>query len=75
MEAGDFKAARRLFAREVRRFPEYHEFHFWLGLADLKLGNIDDARSEFSQALEASTTRRDHDLYASKLARLSNLHR
>ncbi len=75
MEAGDFKAARRLFRNEVRRSPEYHEFHFWLGLAELRLGNIGEARSEFALALEASTTRRDHDLYASKLARLTSYRR
>ena len=75
MEAGDFNSARRLFGKEVRRAPEYHEFHFWLGLAELRLGNLSEARSEFSLALEASTTPRDHDLYASKLARLSNIRR
>jgi tetratricopeptide (TPR) repeat protein len=71
MEAGDLKTARGLFRKEVRRAPEYHEFHFWLGLAELRLGNVDEAKSEFALALEASTTPRDHDLYASKLARLS----
>lgn len=75
MEAGDFKMARNLFRKEVRRAPEYHEFHFWLGLSELRLGNVDEARSEFSLALEASTTPRDHDLYASKLARLSTIRR
>ncbi len=75
MEAGDFKEARRLFRQEVSRAPEYHESHFWLGLAELRLGNVSEARSEFELALEASTTPRDHDLYASKLARLSNVSR
>ena len=75
MEAGDFRTARGLFAKEVRRAQDYHEFHFWLGLAELRLGHIDEARSEFSLALEASTTPRDHDLYASKLARLSSYRR
>ena len=73
MEAGDFRTARNLFRKEVRRAPEYHEFHFWLGLSELRLGNLDEAKSEFALALEASTTPRDHDLYASKLARLSKL--
>src|SRR2546425_856260 len=71
MEAGDFKAARAAFAREVRRAPEYHEFHFWLGLAELRLGNVEAARAELAVALEHSSTRRDHDLYAAKLDRLS----
>ncbi len=75
MEAGDFRTARGLFAKEVRRAPEYHEFHFWLGLAELRLENIGAAKSEFALALEASTTPRDHDLYASKLARLSSYRR
>jgi tetratricopeptide (TPR) repeat protein len=75
MEAGDFRTARGLFAKEVRRAPEYHEFHFWLGLAELRLDNIGAAKSEFALALEASTTPRDHDLYASKLARLSSYRR
>lgn len=72
MEAGDFQAARDAFAKEVRRAPEYHEFHFWLGLAELRLGNVRAARSELALALEQSTTARDHDLYASKLARLAS---
>jgi Flp pilus assembly protein TadD len=72
LEAGDFAAARASFAQEVRRSPEYHEFHFWLGVAELRLGNIAAARSELALALEHSTTRRDHDLYAAKLDRLSS---
>jgi Flp pilus assembly protein TadD len=72
LEAGDLEAARASFAREVRRSPEYHEFHFWLGVAELRLGNIAAARSELALALEHSTTRRDHDLYAAKLDRLSS---
>jgi Flp pilus assembly protein TadD len=73
MEAGDFRSARALFAREVARAPEYHEFHFWLGLAELRLGNIGRARAEVEAALENSTTASEHDLYATKLQRLSLL--
>jgi Tfp pilus assembly protein PilF len=71
MEAGDFRAARALFMRELDRDPDYHEFHFWLGLAELRLGNVEKARAQLALALENSTTRRDHDLYAAKLERLS----
>jgi len=70
MEAGDFRAARGFFARELARSPDYHEFHFWLALAELRLGNVAQARSELASALENSTTRRDQELYAAKLARL-----
>ena len=71
MEAGDFKAARDAFSREVSRSPEYHEFHFWLGVAELRLGNVEAAQRELTLALENSTTRRDHDLYAAKLDKIS----
>ncbi len=75
MEAGDFRGARALFAREVAREPEYHEFHFWLGLAEYRLGNLSRARAELEAALENSTTAHEHDLYATKLQRLSLLKR
>ena len=68
MEAGDFKAARGLFAKEVRRAPEYHEFHFWLGLASFKLGDYDAARKQLALAMENSANRGERDLYAAKLA-------
>src|ERR687887_203418 len=63
MEAGDYRAARALFAQEVARAPDYHEFHFWLGLAELRLGRVDRARASLALALESSSTPRDHDLY------------
>src|SRR5882762_5762655 len=67
MRLGDFKAARDLFAREVDRDPYYHEFQFWLGAANLKLGNLDEARKHLGLAMESSSTRSDRDLYAAKL--------
>jgi Tfp pilus assembly protein PilF len=76
MRAGDYRAARTLFAKEVDRAPTYHEFHFWLALALAKLGDEDGARKHLAAALENSTTRTDHDLYAAKLHRIksSRLH-
>ena len=68
MREGNYAAARALFAREVERSPDYHEFHFWLAIADYKLGDIEAARKHLTLAMEDSTTRRDHDIYAAKLA-------
>ena len=72
MDAGDWRAARDLFAKEVDRAPYYHEFHFWLAQALAKLGENDGARHHLALALENSTTRRDHDLYAAKLKRIKS---
>lgn len=68
MEKADFGSARDFFAKEVSRAEYYHEFHFWLGLANYKLGQMDEARRHLKLAMENSTTRRDHDLYEAKLA-------
>jgi Tfp pilus assembly protein PilF len=68
MRDGNYQAARDLFAREIDRAPYYHEFHFWLALALYKLGDVDRARKELALAMENSTTRRDLERYAAKLA-------
>lgn len=68
MQREDFRAARNLFAKEVSRAEYYHEFHFWLGIANYKLGDLEQAHRHLALAMENSTTRRDHDLYAAKLA-------
>jgi Tfp pilus assembly protein PilF len=70
MRKADFKTARDLFAKEVRRAPYYHEFHFWLAVAYIGLGDIEDAQSQLAIAMETSTTRNAHDLYAAKLDRI-----
>jgi tetratricopeptide (TPR) repeat protein len=68
MQRGDYKAAKELFAKEVSRATYYHEFHFWLAIACLRLGEIDEARRHLAIAMDTSTTRDDHDVYAAKLA-------
>jgi Tfp pilus assembly protein PilF len=74
MRAGDLRAAKESFQRELARAPDYHEFHFWLAAAHLGLGENDDARKHLAIAMRNSTTRRDHDLYAAKLDRLNRVH-
>ena len=70
MRLGDFKAARQLFAKEVERDPYYHESHFWLGVANVQLGNLEEARKHLDLALEHSTTRNERELYTAKLERI-----
>lgn len=72
MREGDYRRARRLFEREIAHAPEYHEFHFWLALAHLRLGDIGPARQELELALAASTTREQQGLYSAKLQRLKD---
>lgn len=68
MKRSDFHTARALFAKEVARADYYHEFHFWLALANFHLGDLAQARKHLALARENSTTRADRDLYAAKLA-------
>lgn len=75
MHAGDYAAAKRLFAKEIDRAAYHHEFHFWLGVANFRLGDLKEARKHLTIALENSTTRSTHDLYAAKLDWLRSYHR
>ncbi len=68
----DWRTARELFAREVARSDSYHEFHFWLGVADWRLGDEAAARRQLALAIDNSVTRSQHDLYAAKLAWLQS---
>jgi tetratricopeptide (TPR) repeat protein len=72
-EGGDYQKAKSLFAREVKRSPYYDEFHFWLALAHLRLGEASEAREELAQAFDTSTRRDNRDLYSAKLAHLRSL--
>jgi Tfp pilus assembly protein PilF len=70
LDAGHFGAARAYFKQELARAPEYHEFHFWLAVADFELGMLAEAHSEMAAAMEGSVRRSDHDVYAAKLDKL-----
>lgn len=66
--ADDWVNARRFFERELDRDRDYHEVHFWLGVADWKLGDTAGAERHLRRAMESSVTRDQHAIYAAKLA-------
>lgn len=63
-------AALALFTKEVDRAPYQHEFQFWLAITYLELHDPQRAAEHLSQAMAASTTRKDRELYSAKLDRL-----
>lgn len=73
MEKNEFQQAKSLFQRELKRAPDYHEFHFWLGLAHFRLGELEAAQQELDIAKANSTTQKDFALYSAKLDRLNAL--
>ena len=73
LREGRVDAARALFAKEVARAPYHHEFQFWLAITYLELKDMPQATAHLTRAMEVSTTRQDHDLYAAKLDRLKSL--
>jgi tetratricopeptide (TPR) repeat protein len=75
MQREDYSSAKDLFAKEVARADYNQEFHYWLGVAYYKLGEIERARRQLALAMEKSASQGDHDLYAAKLAWLQTLAR
>jgi len=71
---GEFRAAIGLFKQELARDPSYHAALFGLAVAYFQLGDFASARKHLNAAMENSTTRRDHELYAAKLDRLRSYH-
>lgn len=70
LKAGDYDTARKLFEREVKRAPYYDEFHFWLAVTLLQLGDAKEAREQLTQAIDTSTKADNRQLYSAKLAHL-----
>ncbi|MGN7872575.1 tetratricopeptide repeat protein [Roseateles sp. 22389] len=70
MKAGEYAQARDLFAKEIARSAYYHEFHFWMALANVGLGKWDVVREELAKAEEYSVTQPQRRLYAAKLESL-----
>lgn len=67
MKTGDYAKARDYFAKEIDRSAYYHEFHFWMALANVGLGKWDIVRDELAKAEEYSVTSRQRQLYSAKL--------
>lgn len=70
MEKGEYQEAKSLFAKEVKRAPYYHEFHFWLAIAHWRLGDGNRAHDELKLALDTSTTNEASKRYSAKLAQI-----
>lgn len=73
MRRGEYERARRMFEREVARAEYNHEFHFWLGMASLRLGDVRDADKHLALAVENSHAGRERDAYSAKLGKLRSL--
>ena len=73
MEEGRYADAKSLFGRELKRSPYYHEFHFWLAIAHLRLGEAQAADREMSLAIDTSTSDTTTKLYSAKQAYLRGL--
>ncbi|MGZ3182712.1 MAG: tetratricopeptide repeat protein [Telluria sp.] len=73
MDRGDYAAAREMFKKEVDRSPYYDEFHYWLAVADLRLGDPAAARKELELAVKNSTTVTAKTQYSAKLAHIKSL--
>jgi Tfp pilus assembly protein PilF len=71
IRAGDYRSARDHLLREIERDPTYHEYHYWLAVALVGLGDTEQARQHLTQAMNHSTTRRDQAIYSAKLQRLA----
>ena len=67
MKQRDFGTARAMFSRELARADDNDEFHYWLGLANYGLGDVEQARRHMARAVEASTSGKRRDLYSAKL--------
>jgi tetratricopeptide (TPR) repeat protein len=69
----DYAAARMHIEREMKRDPDYHEFHYWLAIALAGLGDSRAATTHLARARDNSTTREDQAIYAGKIEKLKRL--
>jgi tetratricopeptide (TPR) repeat protein len=71
LREGRLEEAKELFEKEA--FRSFHEFQFWLAITYIRMGDMKSAAAHLTRAMELSSTRRDHQLYAAKLERLKAL--
>ena len=72
-EGGDYRTARDLFERGVRRTPYDDALHFWLAVTLLRLGDAPAARDQLALAVDTSTRIDDRRRYAAKLTHLKQV--
>ncbi|MFL6707047.1 MAG: tetratricopeptide repeat protein [Massilia sp.] len=70
LERKDYTAARSMFEREVKRAPYHDEFHFWLAIALLRLGEREQARDQLALAAQTTESPATGRLYSAKLEML-----
>lgn len=70
-ESGDYAQAREQFERALALSNDFHEFHYWMALACLRLGEREQALRHLREAEQNSTTRQQQAAYAMKLQRLA----
>ena len=70
MAVGDVVTARALFLKEMKRDADYHEFHFWLAQAEMRLGNAAAAQRHLERAAELSPAGDARTRYSAKLEKL-----
>jgi Flp pilus assembly protein TadD len=70
-EAGDYAQAREQFERALAMSNDFHEFHYWMALACLRLGERERAIRHLREAEQNSNTRQQQAAYAMKLQRLA----
>lgn len=70
MNRADYLVAKQLFMKELERDPYYHELHFWLAIAHLKLNELPQAKEQLERAKAESLTSQQAAIYSAKLAHL-----
>jgi Tfp pilus assembly protein PilF len=71
LQRGELRQAREMFQREVDRAPYQPEFHLWLGVTHLRLGDPERARRHLDLAQQHSSSPGERERLAGKLAWLA----